>query len=56
MSSPEPVDARGVALLRLLLIGMVGPLYDGPGADDLEPVLQAALEALELSIQLAARL
>jgi hypothetical protein len=50
LASQEPVDARGVAQLRLLLIGVVGPLYDDPGADDLEPVLQAALEALDLSI------
>lgn len=50
LSSQEPVDARGVAQLRLLLIGVVGPLYDDPGADDLEPILQSALEALELSI------
>ena len=50
LSGQEPVDARGVAQLRLLLIGVVGPLYEDPGADDLEPVLQAALEALELGI------
>ena len=50
LSSQEPVDVRGVAQLRLLLIGVVSPLYGDPGADDLEPVLQAALEALELGI------
>lgn len=50
LSGPEPVEARGVAQLRLLLTGVIGPLYDDPGANDLEPVLQDVLEALELSI------
>lgn len=50
LSSQEPVDARGVAQVRLLLIGVVGPLYEHPRADDLEPALQAALEALDLSV------
>ena len=50
LTSHEPVDARGVAQVRLLLIGAAGPLYDRPRANDLEPALQAALEALDLSI------
>lgn len=40
LSSQEPVDARGVAQVRLLLIGVVGPLYDCPRANDLEPALR----------------
>jgi hypothetical protein len=43
-----PVDARGVAQIRLLLIGDRGALYDYPAADDLEPALQEALHALEV--------
>jgi hypothetical protein len=44
----DPVDARGVAQIRLLLIGDCGALYDRPWADDLAPALQEARQALEL--------
>lgn len=50
LGSQEPVDARGVAKTRLLLTGAVDALYDRPRADNLEPALEAALDALELSI------
>ncbi|HET6864405.1 MAG TPA: hypothetical protein VFH80_00715 [Solirubrobacteraceae bacterium] len=46
----QPVDARGVAQVRLLLIGDRRGLYDRPGADDLELPLQEAIQALELSV------
>lgn len=46
--SDEPVDARGVARVSVLLDGD-GPVYGWPAADDLEPALQAATEALEVS-------
>lgn len=45
--APSPIDARGVAQLRLLLTDGSSPLYDHPQADDLRPSLEAALEALE---------
>ncbi len=48
--SGEPVDARGVAQMRLLLIGDCGALYDNPAANDLEPALQEAIQALELAV------
>jgi hypothetical protein len=50
LESREPVDACGVARVRLLLTGAVGPIYDRPVADDLEPALQQALQALELKL------
>ncbi len=50
LTGQEPVDARGVAQIRLIVIGVVGALYERPGADDLAPLLEAALDALELSI------
>jgi hypothetical protein len=45
--SHDPVDVRGVAQFRLLLIGDRGALFDRPGASDLEPALQEAMQALE---------
>ncbi|HET6864403.1 MAG TPA: hypothetical protein VFH80_00705 [Solirubrobacteraceae bacterium] len=48
--SGDPVDARGVAQVRLLLIGDSGALYDYPGANDLEPALQEAIQALEPAV------
>lgn len=48
--SDEPVDARGIAQVRLLLIGDRGALYDHPGADDLDPALREAIQALELLV------
>lgn len=50
LASEEPVDARGVARVRLLLTGVIGPLYDDPCADDLKPVLNAALETLHPTV------
>jgi hypothetical protein len=50
LMSEEPVDARGVAQIRLLLIGDCGAFYDHPAADDLEPALQEAMRALEPSV------
>ncbi len=49
LTSGEPVEARGVAQIRLLLTAGEGPLYHCPAADNLEPTVQAALDALELS-------
>jgi hypothetical protein len=46
LCSDHPVDARGLAQLRLLLIDGAGPLYHHPEADDLQPALAAAIEAL----------
>ena len=45
--SDDPVDVRGVAQVRLLLIGDRGALFDRPGANDLEPALQEAMQALD---------
>jgi hypothetical protein len=44
----DPVDVHGVARVAVLLADCCGPLYDRPTADDLEPAVQRALEALEL--------
>lgn len=46
--SREPLDARGVAQLRLLLSDGAGPLYHQPSADDLQPALQRVIQALEV--------
>lgn len=43
----EPVDARGVAQIRLLLVGDRGALFDYPAADDLEPALREMLRGVE---------
>jgi len=43
-----PLDARGLAQLRLLLSDGAGPIYSHPGANDLEPALQCVLTALEV--------
>jgi hypothetical protein len=45
--SRDPLDVMGVAKVRMLLIDGCGPIYDRPGADDLEPALRDALQALE---------
>lgn len=45
--SSEPVDARGVATVAVLLTDGCGPVYHRPGADDLESVVRQALRALE---------
>lgn len=44
----EPLDARGLAQVRLLLSDGSGPIYLHPAADDLEPALQRAMAALEV--------
>ncbi len=46
LSCPGPVDARGVAQVRLLLRDGTGPLYDEPWPGYLERCLTRALEAL----------
>ena len=43
-----PLDARGLAQIRLLLSDGAGPLYDRPSADDLEPALRRAMAALDV--------
>ena len=48
LSSGEPLDARGVAQLRLLLSDGAGPLYDHPSANDLQPALERVKVALEV--------
>jgi len=48
LERPGPVDARGVAHVRLLLRDGGGPLYSRPDADDLEHPLHVALDALEI--------
>ncbi len=47
LAGPGPVDARGVAQLRLLLIDGSSPLFSHSRAEELEAVLEAALDALE---------
>lgn len=49
LSSQEPVDVRGVAQVSLMVTGVIGALYVDPCAEDLEPAVEEALEALELS-------
>jgi hypothetical protein len=44
--SPGPVDARGVARLRRLLRDGEGPIFRRPRDEDLEPELEAIIEAL----------
>lgn len=46
LSYPGPVDAQGVAQVRLLLRDGTGPLYDAPWPGDLEHYLARALAAL----------
>ena len=43
----RPVAARGVVLLRRLLVDPSGPLYDRERAEELPAFLDALLEALE---------
>ncbi|MGH2867428.1 MAG: hypothetical protein ACRDNK_07660 [Solirubrobacteraceae bacterium] len=49
LTSAEPVEARGVAQVRMLITGD-GPVYHRHAADDLQPAVQAALAALEFSL------
>jgi hypothetical protein len=44
--SSDPVDARGVARVRLLLTDGSGAIYARPTADDLQPALERTLVAL----------
>jgi hypothetical protein len=46
LAHPGPVDARGVAQVRLLLRDGTGPLFDKPWPGDLERCLTQALSAL----------
>jgi hypothetical protein len=46
--SDGPLDARGLAQIRLLLSDGAGPLYNHPGANDLEAALERAIVALEV--------
>ena len=48
LASTEPVDACGVAQVRLLLTDGSGPIYARPTADDLEPALERTLVALTM--------
>jgi hypothetical protein len=50
LAGGQPIDACGVAKVHLLLTDGSGPVYHRPRADDLEPALQQALEALELTV------
>lgn len=45
-----PIDARGVAQIRVLLTDGSGPVYNSPRAADLRPALRAAIDALELNV------
>lgn len=47
LTRPGPVDACGIAQLRLLLKNGAGPLYCHPHADDLATPLETVLDALE---------
>jgi hypothetical protein len=47
--SEEPLNACGLARLRLLLSDGAGPLYDHPRADDLGPALERAIAALKVA-------
>jgi hypothetical protein len=49
--SNEPLDARGLAQIRLLLSDGAGPIYLDPAADDLEPALARAMTALKVRAQ-----
>lgn len=46
--SSDPVDACGVARVRLLLTDGSGPIYARPTTDDLEPALERTLLALTM--------
>jgi hypothetical protein len=46
--SDGPLDARGLAQIRLLLSDGAGPFYDRPSANDLAPALESAIAALEV--------
>jgi hypothetical protein len=46
----DPVNAHGVAKASLLLGDGCGPVYGCPAADDLEPAVQQALQALEVAV------
>lgn len=47
LAGPGPVDAAGVALVRVLLRDGSGPLYDPPDSRTLASVLQAAIARLD---------
>jgi hypothetical protein len=47
LTDRQPVAARGVAQIHVLLTDGRSPLYYDPDADDLRPALQAAAAALD---------
>jgi hypothetical protein len=51
VAGDRPLNARGLAQLRLLLSDGVGPVYTSPGADDLAPALERASAALEVAAE-----
>jgi hypothetical protein len=46
----EPVDARGVAQIQIMLNDSGTPVFDRPASDDLEPALLAATDALNVTV------
>jgi hypothetical protein len=46
----EPVDARGVAQIQILLNNGEAPVFERPASDDLEPALLAAMDALTVTV------
>jgi len=49
LDGDEPLNACGLARLRVLLSDGTGPVYDRPHADDLAPALERAIAALEVT-------
>lgn len=49
LAGEGPLNACGLARLRILLSDGAGPLYDHPRADDLAPALERAIAALEVA-------
>lgn len=47
LQGPGPVEARGIAQVRLLLTHSSSPLYSHPLADDLRDSIQAAIDGLQ---------
>ena len=52
LEAPEPVDARGVAQVRVLLRDGESPLFNPGRANQLAEAFEAALEALEPAVAL----
>jgi hypothetical protein len=47
---PGPVDARGVAHVKILLRDGSSPIYQRPQADDLQAAVHTAIDALEVRV------